>query len=590
MRSIYRAQQPSTSHSLTSSASSTSTSASSLQSLDYSNNNALINQLSSRLQDTVLSRLQDPTLGRLQDTAISPLNSLNNISTVRRNPFSTEATIQYDLLDNTPYVQYDQTDVYRDFAVEQHKFGNEIRHRQLTVSRLQPGFEDDEELPYLRRHDQGNLYYKDDTSSTLHRLSGVDASSTVHRLSRVDASSTINHASETENDDKYNTETDEMLKIAQSDDGPWLRYKRTDVTHKPTPSHNEERQRLNQQESCRNLQYNPIHTGCLLHKSDEDDDINNGINDDCNLNFDRTLYGFNCHKAQHDFSIHKSSCGQGNTGFGAKVQRKLQNDKPKIRTVRYNPAAAAYGGPSNRYGLDKGPNDCNGISNTSICMHDHTKAMNNITSHTSALNNINSQNSSFNSINSPPNISKRLHSSRKTSICTNNININIGNCSVRPSTSINLSNVRPLTSVNLSLVRPSTSVSFSTVRPSTSTNFRPPSSNFYKTYDFTSNTLVTADGSKSEFTTEQIYKKIGRKRFLRKELSKTPVAKLREIMEELEARVDVANTDLVLLLMKRDQVYLEKDALQLEVEDIVEFHKAQNVVLTQNHVVQGRCN
>ncbi|CAD5233563.1 unnamed protein product [Bursaphelenchus xylophilus] len=100
----------------------------------------------------------------------------------------------------------------------------------------------------------------------------------------------------------------------------------------------------------------------------------------------------------------------------------------------------------------------------------------------------------------------------------------------------------------------------------------------------------TPNSDSSEFSTEQIYKPIGKKRYLRKELSKTPIWKLREIMEELEARADVANTDLVVLLMKRDQLYLEKDALQLEVEDILEFHKAKSVALAVNSkTVKGKC-
>lgn len=71
-----------------------------------------------------------------------------------------------------------------------------------------------------------------------------------------------------------------------------------------------------------------------------------------------------------------------------------------------------------------------------------------------------------------------------------------------------------------------------------------------------------------QIPTAQIYKPNG-KRLQRKDLSKMSTRRLFALLEELEARADVANSDLVQLLLKRDQLHLENDSLKLEVEDLL---------------------
>ncbi|KAK0403999.1 hypothetical protein QR680_017233 [Steinernema hermaphroditum] len=60
------------------------------------------------------------------------------------------------------------------------------------------------------------------------------------------------------------------------------------------------------------------------------------------------------------------------------------------------------------------------------------------------------------------------------------------------------------------------------------------------------------------------------KKLCRMQLSRTPVAQLRVLEEDLARRIDVENAQLVKLLIERDTLHMEQDSMLVDIEDLVQ--------------------
>uniref|UniRef100_A0AC35FDI0 Schwannomin interacting protein 1 C-terminal domain-containing protein n=1 Tax=Panagrolaimus sp. PS1159 TaxID=55785 RepID=A0AC35FDI0_9BILA len=69
---------------------------------------------------------------------------------------------------------------------------------------------------------------------------------------------------------------------------------------------------------------------------------------------------------------------------------------------------------------------------------------------------------------------------------------------------------------------------------------------------------------------QPIFEKIESKKLSRMQLSKMKIGELRNILDEIRNKIDVANADLVSLLMEKDSLYMEQDSMLVDIEDTIQ--------------------